>query len=124
MILRILNAIMLILFALSIAVQYNDPDGLLWMAIYGYALVVTAMALFNRYTLLAPLGVIAYLLGFAILMPTWNPGAIAELLSQPKMVNHDVELAREALGLLICAGWLSVLSTVWWRRSRENAPEG
>jgi hypothetical protein len=118
MVLRILNAIMILLFALSIAVQVNDPDPLLWMLIYGYALLVTAMALFNRYTVLAPIGMIAYLIGWAIEMPTWNPAEIAHLLTQPKMTTNNVEIAREALGLLICAAWLLVLTIVWWRRRK------
>ncbi|MCC6144115.1 MAG: transmembrane 220 family protein [Candidatus Hydrogenedentes bacterium] len=116
MILRTLNAIMIVLFGLSIAVQYNDPDALLWMAIYAYAFVMTTMAFFNRYTILAPLGMIAYLIGWAVNMPTWNPAEIAHLLSQPKMSTNDVEVAREALGLLICGGWMAVLAVVWWRR--------
>ena len=39
-VLRVLHVVMALLFALSIAVQYNDPDAPPWMMMYGAALIV------------------------------------------------------------------------------------
>ncbi len=43
MIFRIVNGVMALLFAVAVAVQYNDPDPIRWMAIYGAASIVTLM---------------------------------------------------------------------------------
>jgi hypothetical protein len=105
---------MLAIFLLSCAVQYNDPDPGLWIAYYGYAALVTLLAFTGRYTLLAPIGLLGYLIGFAYYLPGWNLDTVL-LLREPKMSNERVELAREAFGLLICAGWMAVLTWKWWR---------
>ncbi len=117
---RIFNIVMLIVFLLCIGVQYNDPDPLPWMLAYVYATTVTALAIANRYTFMAALGVPGYLTGFAYFMPGWHPNTLL-LLLEPKMSSLDVELAREAIGLLICAFWMGVLAIVGLRRNRDSA---
>lgn len=119
MVLRIVSVIMLILLVLCVAVQYNDPDGPLWMLIYGYGTVVTAMAAVKRYTVLAALGFMGYAVGFLY----WIPGVVVEnpshLFTDLQMGHEGVEEAREAFGLFLCAIWMLVLSVVWYRnRSR------
>jgi len=49
------------LFAFAAAVQYNDPDPLRWMAIYGLAMLACGLALAGRLSWLPPalLGLIA-----------------------------------------------------------------
>jgi len=120
---RIASGIMLAVFLLSMAVQYNDDDGLLWAAYYGFSAALTLAAIYDRYTVLAPLAFVPYTVGSLYLLPAWNPITLARLLSEPKMVNDDVELARESLGLAICAVWMLVLSWHWYRR-RQAAPSG
>ena len=39
---------MAVLFLYSIAVQYNDPDALLWMLIYSVGLVLTILHLYEK----------------------------------------------------------------------------
>lgn len=119
---RILNGIMLLVFLLAMAVQYNDPSGLLWALWYGISAGFTVAALFNIYTPLAPLTALPYFGGALYLLPAWSPWTLADLLSQPKMINDDVELAREALGLAICGVWMLVLGWVWYRRRNAVAP--
>lgn len=120
--LRWLNVIMTVMFALCVAVQYNDPDALLWMLIYAYAVVVTAMAVANRYTFLAVIGFVGLFAGFAYLSPGLleidNP---TELVTDIRMDSPGVEVAREAAGLLISSLWLLVLSVVWFRRRGDQA---
>ena len=120
--LRWLNVIMTVMFALCVAVQYNDPDALLWILIYAYAVVVTAMAAADRYTILALIGFAGFFAGFAYL----SPGLLeiddpTELVTDIRMDSIDVEVAREAVGLLISSLWLLVLSVVWFRRRRGQA---
>jgi len=119
MILRVISVVMLILLLLCIVVQYNDPDGLMWMLIYGYGAFVTALAVAKRYTGFAIVGFIGYLAGFFV----WIPGVVVDnpthLLTDLQMGQRGVEEAREAFGLFLCAIWMLVLSVVWYRtRSR------
>ena len=49
------NALMLPLFVLSVVVQYNDPDPIRWMSIYGAAAVVCGLELRRKTPLWLPL---------------------------------------------------------------------
>ena len=42
--LRVANAFMGLVFLVAAAVQYNDPNGLIWGAFYGIAAVICALA--------------------------------------------------------------------------------
>ena len=86
------------------AVQYNDPDAGLWIAVYLiYALVVVS-------AIIRPLNTIWYLV--AMVVPLFFVA-----LQWPEkweglgdtMMNQNTERARESLGLIICAfsSWLS-----------------
>jgi hypothetical protein len=119
MILRVISVVMLFLLLLCVVVQYNDPDGPLWMLIYGYGTAVTAMAVAKRFSVLAVLGFAGYTMGFIY----WIPGVVVEnpsqLFTDLQMGQAGVEEAREAFGLFLCAIWMLVLSVVWYRnRSR------
>ena len=86
-----------ILFLISAVLQYNDPDPLLWIAIYGIATLVTLGYVFNKVSYIVPalvglLGVI----GFFLIFPEKFEGfAIGQ------GDNKNIEEAREAFGLLI-----------------------
>lgn len=108
MLFKVINALMLACFLLSIAVQYNDPDPLVWMALYAVPAVLTLLAFWNIHTAFAALAALGYFIGFAVWMPGWGWDSWM-LLTEPKMTNEDVELAREAVGLLISAAWMAVL---------------
>ena len=110
---------MIALLSLCVVVQYNDPDGVLWMLIYGYGLTVTTMAYFEKYTILSALGAVGYFLGFAYVVPSWDWDTLT-LLARPKMDSDDVELAREGFGMLIAGAWLVVLAVVGHLRKTKN----
>lgn len=92
------------------AVQYNDPDPLLWIAIYGYTAILTGLAAFGIHTPLTVPGVIIYLAGFFILFPSVNAGW------------YDSEEGREAFGLLLSALWMGFLLLQWIRSRRKPIP--
>jgi len=100
---RIANVVMLPLLILSILVQYNDPDGIVWMLIYGYSVVVTVPAIFGVYTAWAIPGTLGYLGGFAALVPTFE---------HPYLKS---ELTREGGGLFIAGVWMLCLAIAWYR---------
>lgn len=121
--LRGLNIFMAILFLLSVVVQVNDPDALLWILIYSYGLVVTVMAASGRYTYFAVIGAVSYLAGCLYLSPAFlTLESPAKLVTDIKMDYEGVEEAREAGGLLIGACWMAVLSVVWYRRRNGESP--
>lgn len=101
-----LTCLLLGIMLLFAAFQYNDPDALLWIVIYGLAATWCALTLWRpglfrtipavRWTALTSLA--AYTLGFVWLIRTYS----AQFLSQ-SMMAPGVETTREAFGLLICA---------------------
>jgi len=91
-----LNILFFLMFALSIGVQYNDPDPWVWVAIYGYGAVVTLLAIFNVYTPLAVLGAVGYLLGFLYWVPIGDPENNLWFKPEFKMSNPQDEVVREA----------------------------
>ena len=107
---RIANLVMLPLLLMSVVVQYNDPDGVVWMLIYGYSLVITLPALFGVYTAWAIPGALGYLSGFAALVPTFE---------HPYLKS---ELTREGGGLFIAGVWMLCLAIAWYR-NRPLVPE-
>ena len=95
---------MILVFLLSCAVQYNDPDPWLWIAAYGLAGVATALALAGRHSPVTIVLGIGYF-GWAMFnMPHVAPG---EWLT--------TETSRESGGLMICAIWMAVLTAAWYR---------
>ena len=117
---RIVNVVMAALFALAVAVQYNDPDPLRWMAIYGVACAVSIAAAVHGQ---APLGLTA---AAALVALTWSvywaatsTAGVAmyeHMFDSWEMKNLPVEEAREASGLLIVTVWMVVLSVHAWKR--------
>lgn len=94
---KILGYLFAILFTVGAALQYNDPDSLYWIIIYGIAATISLLFALNKigYILPLALGVVAFI-GFLYLYPLdfqgfdLNDGNI-----------EIVELGREAFGLLI-----------------------
>ncbi len=84
--------------------QYNDPDGILWMAIYGIAAVVCYLSYKQRVPrLVLILLAIGYLIGAFYLWPPHYEG-----LTLQDGYTPSIEEARESLGLAICT-----LGLVW-----------
>ena len=86
-----------ILFLISAVLQYNDPDPLLWIAIYGMATLVTLGFVFNKVSYIVPaLFGLLCVIGFFLIFPEKFEGfAIG------KGDIKNIEEAREAFGLLI-----------------------
>jgi len=114
---RALSLVMLLVCATCVAVQYNDPDGWVWMLIYSYAVGVSLLAIAGRYGVWAFAGALVYLLMSIWWMP-WEQ-VNAQLFGMPQwhMGPDSNEDAREAGGLFIMALWLFVVSW-WWAKGR------
>lgn len=115
---RIANGIFVVLLILFCAVQYNDPDGLFWIGVYGAGVVWCAVAAFHsrlyRQTPvfgLFALTVVAALAGLAYYWP-----------KTPQWWMQDVwwetETAREGMGMMILCVALALAGFVALRIRR------
>ena len=101
---------MALLFALSVGVQWNDPDPAFWMAIYGLALVLAALGAVGRAPFWPNLAAFAV---FSLLFLVWMPSLVdsrREAFTSIQMKTPEDEAPREAGGLFLCAAWSAVLT--------------
>jgi len=113
---------MLLMFLFSAAVQVNDPDPLVWMAIYGAAAVVCGLEIRRRTPAWAPVAVALVALVWAgSLHYRAQDVPISSLFAEWEMQNVRIEEAREMYGLLIVGTWMIVIAAVGWRRARLSA---
>lgn len=95
---KILLGLLFILFAYF---QYNDPDPTIWIFVYSTA----ALACYMSYKNLWPTWVY-YLLAAAFFIGAalqWPPQFEGVFFGEMSMRSMNIELARESLGLIICA---------------------
>ncbi len=94
---RIFALVFALLFLLAVAVQYNDPDALIWYIVYGLAAIASLLFFFGKLKYyMAALLCTAYLLGSFIVWPEVYEGLT---IGEGDIVN--VERGREAIGLLL-----------------------
>jgi hypothetical protein len=110
---RVVDLSMVALFALATLVQFNDPDPIRWIAIYGAVVLLSALVLTRRR--LSPYlpGALALLsVGWALSIVVSGPGwsEYGHMFDAWEMKSLPIEEAREASGLLLAALWMAALS--------------
>ena len=113
MVFRVVGALMTVLLAVAVAVQYNDPDPIPWMAIYGAACALSALAVVRGRAPLTPaaiVGVAALVWGLIVAREAYGRSSLSEMFESWEMNSPGIEEAREACGLLIVAAWMAVLA--------------
>jgi len=118
------NAIMLLAFLFSVAVQYNDPDPLRWMALYGAAAAVCTAELWRRTRIGYPalVGIVALVWAASIAPRVLGVVRFADMFAEFEMRNAAVEESREMYGLLIVALWMGLVAlAVRLRSARRTA---
>jgi transmembrane protein TMEM220 len=114
-----------LLFLGCVAVQFNDPDPLRWMAIYGAAAVLSLAALRRGgipWIPTAVVGGIALAWMLSILPRVIGRVSLAELFGRFEMKTITIEEARECVGLGLVTAWMAVLAAVSLRARRGPAP--
>ncbi len=104
----IVTVFFLIIFLMSAAVQYNDPDPERWMAIYGLAALACISVLIDR----KPHYYIFWIMALGYLVAAyfqWPPKFEGFLFDEIKMRSMNIEEARETGGLVICAVGMMVM---------------
>jgi hypothetical protein len=111
MLFRIANWVMIAAFLFSVAVQYNDPDPVRWMLIYGLAALACNLKVRSRLRWYFPaaVGVTAFVWAASIAPRVIGKTTFGEMFQAFEMINSVVEEAREMGGLLIVAAWMGVL---------------
>ena len=115
---RLLAALMCGVFALSAAVQWNDPDPWLWIPLYGLAAALAALGAAGRLPLWPNAAALLLFLG---LFAFWAPSLLQarrDAFAHWRMQSPADEAPREAGGLALCAAW-SALQTLLARRARR-----
>lgn len=115
---RYVNTLLCLLMLLFIAVQYNDPDGPMWMVIYLVPAVWAGLAAFRSSFVAQP--VPGYLLLGCIVAAI--AGVVYYWPNTPRWWTQDVwyefETAREGMGMMIVA---FVLAVAWATGRIANA---
>ena len=112
------NAVMLVAFVLSVIVQFNDPDPLLWSMTYGIAAVVCWLELRRRTNPWIPAGIAAASLAWAATLAPRVIGTVpfSAMFEEFEMANIAIEESREMYGLVLIAIWMIAVASAAWRR--------
>ncbi|AIZ63593.1 hypothetical protein PK28_07630 [Hymenobacter sp. DG25B] len=118
---RVLAFLLVILFLGFAAVQYNDPDPYLWIPVYLFPAIVSALIFTGRRVSpwLLALGAGVFLVFSYFQWPAhWEGVALKN-----GMKDINIEEGREALGLIICAAVLLLYWVYLTRfKARANQP--
>lgn len=124
---KVFNIIFIIVFILSAALQYNDPDPYVWMPIYLYGAYLCYQAIYRRYNpVLYIIGLVVYI-AYAIYLffdkqgvLNWAEEHNAENIAQTmKATKPWIEETREFGGLLILIVVL-LINMIWLRKIKPR----
>jgi hypothetical protein len=119
---RVLAAVFALLFAFAAFVNFNDPDSMRWIALYGLATVVAAWRALSATGPPAPLPI-----GVAVVAGAWAanllPGVLGkvgwgEMTAAWEMKNTRIEEGREFWGLTIVVVAMLMLAFIRPRPER------
>ena len=101
---KILGYLFSILFLVAAVLQYNDPDALMWIFIWGISAVVSLLFALKKaaYNLTAVIAILALIAGFYVYPSTF------EGLGLENGNLKNVERGREAYGLFIIAATMLI----------------
>ena len=110
--------VMAALFAICVALQYNDPDPIRWMLIYGAAMVISLLMPMKRDA--AKLGLVVALIALVwaamLILGIYDKVTFSDVFLKMSEKGGAVEEEREAGGLVIEGVWLVFAS--WYRLRR------
>jgi hypothetical protein len=124
---KVFNIFFIVVFILSAALQYNDPDPYIWVPIYLYGAYLCYQAIQKKYSpLLYAIAFVVYI-GYALYLFFDNQGVLswaeehnAENIAQTmKATKPWIEETREFGGLLILVVVLAI-DAFWLKRTRKK----
>ena len=111
--------VLAVLFSLSVGLQVNDPDPVRWMLLYGAAGIVCAvLPRGGRVATIGgfAVGAVATVWGAILTSEVYNKLVLSDLFLRMSEKGGDVEVGREAGGLVIVAVSLLLLTAYRARR--------
>ncbi|WP_051205496.1 transmembrane 220 family protein [Salinimicrobium xinjiangense] len=123
---KLLNAFFVVIFTISAVIQYNDPDPLLWMAIYGYGALVCLLALLGKDHIVLHYAGILIFLTYALYL-FFVPDGVLSWITEHDAENITgsmseekpwVESTREFFGLLILS--FALLLNLIFRKNKNQ----
>lgn len=109
--LKYINYVVIIVFAIAAIVQYNDVEAVRWMLIYGAATVLSILFAMKRlhWATATALAIIC-LIWALFITPELTLSGFRHMFDEVRMIQTGVEAAREFSGLILIAAWMSVLT--------------
>jgi hypothetical protein len=110
-------------FAFAALLQLNDPDPVRWIALYGSASLIAALACVNiriPIAIICGLGLVALVWCVRLEAMVGREVSADELFQSWQMKDQTVELAREVRGLFIVTVWMAVTAARMAILSRRN----
>lgn len=106
-------------FAMCMGLQYNDPDPIRWMLIYGAGMAISIALPLRRSAVPAAyvVAVVAAVWGGYLIYRIWGLVTLADIPRKMSEKGGAVEEEREAGGLVIEAVWLALAG--WLTRRRR-----
>jgi hypothetical protein len=111
MLIKTLNLIFFVAFALSVLVQFNDPDPVAWIVVYSAAALLCIMQFLDKVPVLFPVTLlVTAIIWIGLLLPSVMHGVPwADIFDSLTMKTKSVEEAREIGGLALIAFWAAVI---------------
>lgn len=117
MILRVAAGAFALLFVFAALVQLNDPDPVMWVALYGLVAVASGRVAAGHSLGVATFGLLAVLVVvFALWAPSLRHFSGESLHSFGMSGAREEEEVREAIGLGLALAWTGLLLAVSHRR--------
>jgi len=104
---------------LCVALQYNDPDPIRWMVMYGAGAIASVLLPRKRVAaaVAAVVGLVALVWAAMLIYEVWGVVALSDLANKMSEKGGAVEVEREAGGLLIEGVWLAIGAAYRSRRA-------
>ena len=100
-----INLLLSALFILFAYFQFNDPDPIRWIAMYGYIALLMLLAGFDKYYIpaiyLGLLASVAWMISLAPEFISWLQGGAESIVGSMKAEKPHIEFTREFLGLVV-----------------------
>jgi len=121
---RYVYGVLSLLFVLFAYFQFNDPDSLRWILLYGFAAIIMGLATFGiKNKFIIYLGYVVFGTGFIFLAPSFfewlTAGQAQNLMERMDNSKMYIEESREFLGLGIC---LLCNSLLWIKSGHDKKP--
>ena len=115
---KILNPWMSVIFAIFVALQWNDPDPYYWMPMYGSAMIACILAALGRLRpwISSTVGLVALVWAITLSPQVFGHARFSDMFQSMKASNPTIEVSREMYGLLIVVVWMAALTLAARRR--------